>query len=163
MTAAEYFGEVPFRRYVSDLDLMKDILVLLSYHTAGRARELGIAWDTAVLRVVYANGERLEWSIPVSASKGRHTVFMKTAPMLYMVPRHPVRVLALGLRSSGGNRSVQTTFGEPADRRDRAGDGSYRKVLDRYAMVLPEAPDLSDISEVRRLADVMRAWKSVHR
>ncbi len=153
----EYFGEIPLRRYVSDLGLLKDMLLLLSFHTASTAGRLGIRWNRAVLRVLYANSECIEWSMPVPSSGGRHTVFMKTAPMLYMIPRHPVRLIGLGLRfSEDGGFRQDTLFAAP-DRRERAKDTDAEELALRLGVDIAELGARSeDIRWVRDTAERMR-------
>lgn len=151
----EYGAEVPLRRYSSDLDLLKEILLLLSHHVAGNAA--GKRWNRAVLSIDYANGERIDWSIPVQSSGGAHTVFMKTAPMLYMIPRHPVRAIGLAVTESEERGFAQSTLGEPADRRDRTkgcdiSDVAAKLNLDPDEMLKA----LLDIASVRELAERLR-------
>ena len=150
-------GEIPLGRYTSDLDLLKEMILLLSYHAAGRAESGGMTWNRAVLSVEYANGERIDWSIPVDPSGGGHTVFMKTAPMLYMIPRHPVRLIGISVRESEAPGFVQSTFGEPADRRDRTAGSSLEELASRLGTD-PETlkKELLDIRYVRDTADRLR-------
>ncbi len=152
----EYFGEIPLRRYVSDLGLLKDMLLLLSFHTAANADLLGIGWNRAVLRILYANGECIEWSIPVAGD--RHTVFMKTAPMLYMIPRHPVKLIGLGVRSSNDGGFRQDTLFAAPDRRERAKDTDAEELALRLGIGIADLSARSeDIRWVRGTAERMRA------
>ena len=152
-----FYGYIPLARYVSDLDLLKEMLLLLSYHAAGNAERLGIQWNRAVLSVEYANGERIDWGIPVSQSGGGHTVFMKTAPMLYMVPRHPVRLIGLRVCDSDVRGFVQSTLGGPSDRRDRSKDCTLESLAERLGLDPAEMSGrLSDIVIVRTLAERLR-------
>ena len=152
-----FYGYIPLARYVSDLDLLKEMLLLLSYHAAGNAERLGIKWNRAVLSVEYANGERIDWGIPVSQSGGGHTVFMKTAPMLYMVPRHPVRLIGLRVCDSDVRGFVQSTFGGPSDRRDRSKDCTLESLAERLGLDPAEMSGrLLDIGHVRTLAERLR-------
>lgn len=151
----EYGADVPLRRYSSDLDLLKEILLLLSYHVAGNVA--GKRWNRAVLSIDYANGERIDWSIPVQSSGGAHTVFMKTAPMLYMIPRHPIRMIGLAVRESEERLFTQSTLGDPSDRRERSKGCDIADI----AAKLDVDPDrmvetLSDITSVRDLAERLR-------
>lgn len=158
MTADGYFGEIPLRRYVSDLDLLKDMLLLLSYHVTDNAEHMDIQWNRAVLRVLYANGECIEWSMPVPCSGGQHTVFMKTAPMLYMIPRHPVKLIGLGVRVSSEGGFTQSTLGGEPDARDRTKGSDIVEISRRMGMDPEDMINrLSDIAWVRDMAERLRS------
>ena len=158
MTGGDGFcGSIPLRRYSSDLDMLKWVLLLLSYHVAGNAEHSGIPWNRAVLSIDYANGERIDWTIPVQSAGGGHTVFMKTAPMLFMIPRHPVRMIGLKVMESSERTFTQSTIGEPADRRDRIKDSDIETIAGRLGINPEEmTAGLLDIAYVRDIAERLR-------
>ena len=137
--------------------MLKWVLLLLSYHVAGNAEHFGILWNRAILSIYYANGERIDWTIPVQSAGGGHTVFMKTAPMLFMIPRHPVRMIGLKVMESSERTFAQSTIGEPADRRDRIRDSDIETIAGRLGIDPDEMrAGLLDIAYVRDIAERLR-------
>ena len=158
MTGSDGFcGNIPLRRYSSDLDVLKSMLLLLSYHVAGNAERYDMSWNRAVLSIDYANGERIDWTIPVQSAGGGHSVFMKTAPMLFMIPRHPVRMIGLKVMESDERTFTQSTMGGPADSRDRTRDCDIGTIAERLGIDPDEmTAGLLDIAYVREIAERLR-------
>ena len=128
--------EVTFQADVSDFDLLKDILVLLSLCVEHRAKRYGLHGNGVTLKLTYADMKGLTRSRLVSTCDSAVTIWQETARMLDTVPHRPVRLVGAGIYNLSGEEGRQLTledyFTEAKTEREKEQKRLLDALQDRY-------------------------------
>ena len=128
--------EVTFQADVSDFDLLKDVLVLLSLCVEHRAKRYGLHGNGVTLKLTYADMKGLTRSRLVSACDSAVTIWQETARMLDTVPHRPIRLVGTGIYNLSGEEGRQLTledyFTEAKTEREKEQKRLLDALQDRY-------------------------------
>ena len=128
--------EVTFQADVSDFDLLKDVLVLLSLCVEHRAKRYGLHGNGVTLKLTYADMKGLTRSRLVSACDSAVTIWQEIARMLDTVPHRPVRLVGAGIYNLSGEEGRQLTledyFTEAKTEREKEQKRLLDALQDRY-------------------------------
>ncbi len=128
--------EVTFQADVSDFDLLKDVLVLLSLCVEHRAKRYGLHGNGVTLKLTYADMKGLTRSRLVSTCDSAVTIWQETARMLDTVPHRPIRLVGTGIYNLSGEEGRQLTledyFTEAKTEREKEQKRLLDALQDRY-------------------------------
>lgn len=118
--------EVTFQQDVSDFEMLKDVLMILSFCVEHRARRVGLRGRGINLKLTYADMRSISRSHALPRTDDAAVIYREAALMLEQVERRPVRLIGVGLYNlSGEDEPVQLTFDDiseeqPPNERERS-------------------------------------------
>lgn len=103
--------EVTFQQDVSDLEVLKDVLMLLCFCVEHRAQRVGLKGKGISLKLTYGDMKAISRSHTSLRTDDAALIYDTAEQMLEQVEHRPVRLIGVGLYNlSGEEEPVQLTF-----------------------------------------------------
>ena len=107
--------ELTFQGDVSDYDLLKDVLLLLSISVERRAKRSGLHGKGVTLKITYANMKSITRSKLASSADTAFDIYLEALNLLEQVERQPVRLVGVGIYNLTGDEHEQLIMDEFRD------------------------------------------------
>ncbi len=134
--------EVTFQQDVTNYDLLKDILVLLSLCVEKRAKQHGLSGNGITLKITYADMKGITRSKRIFASNSAALIWKEAVKLLDKVDKRPVRLIGVGIHdlSIDENRqvSVADILSNDTENRDKEISHLLMKLENRYGLNFTE-------------------------
>ena len=108
--------ELTFQEDVSDFDLLKDALLLLSISVERRAKRSGLHGKGVTLKITYANMKSITRSKLVPGADTAFVIYREALNLLEQIQRQPVRLIGVGIYNLTGDEYEQLVLDEFRDR-----------------------------------------------
>ena len=130
--------EVTFQKDVDSFDLLRDVLLLLSFCVEHRAGRYGLYGKGVTLKLTYADMRTITRSRLTAACESAEAIFREAAALLDRVERRPVRLIGVGIYQLSGEEGRQLYLEEffrgPADLRKSERDRLLEGLRARYGL-----------------------------
>ena len=123
--------EVTFQADARDFDALRDMLALLSFGVARRAKRVGLYGGGVSLKLTYGDMKRVTRSRAVAPTREPAVIFAEASALLDTVERRPARLIGVGLYhlSPAVNRQL-SIFDYPLGESDDHGDEAAKALLE---------------------------------
>ena len=108
--------ELTFQEDVSDFDLLRDVMLLLSISVERRANRSGLHGKGVSLKITYANMKNITRSKLVSGADHAFVIYREALNLLEQIPRQPVRLIGVGIYNLTADEYEQLVLDEFRDR-----------------------------------------------
>ena len=108
--------ELTFQEDVSDFDLLRDVMLLLSISVERRANRSGLHGKGVSLKITYANMKNITRSKLVSGADHAFAIYREALNLLEQIPRQPVRLIGVGIYNLTADEYEQLVLDEFRDR-----------------------------------------------
>jgi DNA polymerase-4/DNA polymerase IV (DinB-like DNA polymerase) len=130
--------EVTFQKDVASFDLLRDVLLLLSFCVEHRAKRYGLHGKGVTLKLTYGDMRTITRSRLTAACESAEAIFREAEALLDRVERRPVRLIGVGIYQLSGEEGRQLyleeffrgTSDSPKPERERLLEG----LRDRYGL-----------------------------
>ena len=114
--------ELTFQADVENMELLKDVLVLLAMSVERRAARVGLFGEGVTLKITYADMRGITRSRLVPSTRAAADIYREASLLLDQIPRRPVRLIGAGIYRLTGEQVRQLRFGDdPAgEEKDKA-------------------------------------------
>ena len=108
--------ELTFQEDVSDFDLLRDVMLLLSISVERRANRSGLHGKGVSLKITYANMKNITRSKLVSGADHAFVIYREALNLLEQITRQPVRLIGVGIYNLTADEYEQLVLDEFRDR-----------------------------------------------
>ena len=108
--------ELTFQEDVSDYELLRDVMLLLSISVERRAKRSGLHGKGVTLKITYANMKNITRSKLVSSADAAFVIYREALKLLEQIQRQPVRLIGVGIYNLTGDEHEQLIMDEFRDR-----------------------------------------------
>ena len=123
--------ELTFQENVSDFELLRDVMLLLSISVERRANRAGLHGKGVTLKITYANMKSIKRSKLVSGADTAFVIYREALKLLEQIERLPVRLVGVGIYNLTGEEYEQLILDEFRDRGTASPESSLQKELAR--------------------------------
>ena len=132
--------EVTFQKDVGNYELLKDVLILLSFCVDHRANRYGLHGKGVTLKLTYADMKSISRSRLMPFDLTVVTMWQEAANLLNQVKQHPVRLVGISIYNLSGDEGRQLTledvfqdaFREKIDLQQEQQKMLLRRLQERY-------------------------------
>ena len=130
--------EVTFQKDVASFDLLRDVLLLLSFCVEHRAQRYGLHGKGVTLKLTYGDMRTITRSRLTAACESAEAIFREADALLDRVERRPVRLIGVGIYQLSGEEGRQLYLEEffqgPADSRKPERERLLEGLRARYGL-----------------------------
>ena len=119
--------ELTFQTDVSDFELLKDVLFLLSLSVENRAKRVGLHGGGVTLKATYANMKSITRSKIVPFCESAVTIYSECCKLLDQIEKRPVRLIGASIYNLSADKTRQLSFD------DYLNSGMYDRTAERDA------------------------------
>ena len=123
--------EVTFQKDVSDYELLKDVLVLLSLCVQNRAERVGLHGKGVTLKLTYGDMKSISRSRACYSTDSALAIYREAALMLDAVENRPVRLIGVSIYNLSQEKETQLTFDGFFDSGAEDHDAELKALLNR--------------------------------
>ena len=164
--------EFTFQKDVSSFKLLDDVLFILSFRVAGRAKRLGLYGEGVSLKITYSNMKSITRSMLISASTSdAYTIYENASNLLKNVPKGEVRLVGTGLyhlrEEDGRQLSFSDIFSVEKDMVKEKVESKWQEMGMYYNLNFDEIKDMQNnvkvydyIERMREVMDSMQKYNS---
>ena len=164
--------EFTFQKDVSSFKLLDDVLFILSFRVAGRAKRLGLYGEGVSLKITYSNMKSITRSMLISASTSDvYTIYENASNLLKNVPKGEVRLVGTGLyhlrEEDGRQLSFSDIFSVEKDMVKEKVESKWQEMSMYYNLNFDEIKDMQNnvkvydyIERMREVMDSMQKYNS---
>ena len=164
--------EFTFQKDVSSFKLLDDVLFILSFRVAGRAKRLGLYGEGVSLKITYSNMKSITRSMLISASTSdAYTIYENASNLLKNVPKGEVRLVGTGLyhlrEEDGRQLSFSDIFSVEKDMVKEKVESKWQEMSMYYNLNFDEIKDMQNnvkvydyIERMREVMDSMQKYNS---
>lgn len=113
--------EVTFQKDVDNVQLLKDVLLILALCVENRMKRVGLYGKGVSLKLTYSDMKSITRSQSVFSADSAVSIYHKTVQMLEQVEKRPVRLIGAGVYNLSGEEERQICF------EDILGDSELQK------------------------------------
>ena len=122
--------EVTFQEDVSDFELLKDVLVLLSLCVEHRAKRYELRGSGVTLKITYADMKGITRSRLTSPVYSAAEIYSAAEELLDGVNKRPVRLIGTGIYNLSGEEGRQMTFEDYFDDAEKQREAKMKELLE---------------------------------
>lgn len=153
--------EVTFQKDVTDFELLKDVLILLSLCVDHRAKRVKLHGKGVTLKLTYADMKSITRSRGTFSTDSASSIYREAQFLLDSVEKRPVRLIGVSIYHLSPEKDVQLALENFFEDTGENGDAQQKLLLDRLAdrYHLDFAGNLSKIYEadtLHRTVEYMR-------
>lgn len=153
--------EVTFQKDVTDFELLKDVLILLSLCVDHRAKRVKLHGKGVTLKLTYADMKSITRSRGTFSTDSAFSIYREAQFLLDSVEKRPVRLIGVSIYHLSPEKDVQLALENFFEDTGENGDAQQKLLLDRLAdrYHLDFAGNLSKIYEadtLHRTVEYMR-------
>ncbi len=130
--------ELTFQADVTDQELLKDVLFLLSLSVENRAKRVGLHGSGVSLKITYADMKGITRSKIVPYCDSAVTIFTEAAKMLDQTAKRPVRLIGAGIYNLSADQTRQLSFDDylnsSADSQEAERSRLLSRLQERYGL-----------------------------
>ena len=164
--------EFTFQKDVSSFKLLDDVLFILSFRVAKRAKRLGLYGEGVSLKITYSNMKTITRSMLISASTSdAYTIYENASKLLKNVSKGEVRLVGTGLyhlrEEEGRQLSFADIFSTQKDMIKEKVQGKWQEISMYYKIDFDEIKDMQNsikvydcIERMREVMDSMQKYNS---
>ena len=164
--------EFTFQKDVSSFKLLYDVLFILSFRVAGRAKRLGLYGEGVSLKITYSNMKSITRSMLISASTSdAYTIYENASNLLKNIPKGEVRLVGTGLyhlrEEDGRQLSFSDIFSVEKDMVKEKVESKWQEMSMYYNLNFDEIKDMQNnvkvydyIERMREVMDSMQKYNS---
>ena len=164
--------EFTFQKDVSSFKLLDDVLFILSFRVAKRAKRLGLYGEGVSLKITYSNMKSITRSMLISASTSdAYTIYENASKLLKNVSKGEVRLVGTGLyhlrEEEGRQLSFADIFSTQKDMIKEKIQSKWQEMSMYYKIDFDEIKDMQNsikvydyIERMREVMDSMQKYNS---
>ena len=164
--------EFTFQKDVSSFKLLDDVLFILSFRVAKRAKRLGLYGEGVSLKITYSNMKTITRSMLISASTSdAYTIYENASKLLKNVSKGEVRLVGTGLyhlrEEEGRQLSFDDIFSTQKDMIKEKIQSRWQEMSMYYKIDFDEIKDMQNsikiydyIERMREVMDSMQKYNS---
>lgn len=164
--------EFTFQKDVSSFKLLDDVLFILSFRVAKRAKRLGLYGEGVSLKITYSNMKTITRSMLISASTSdAYTIYENASKLLKNVSKGEVRLVGTGLyhlrEEEGRQLSFADIFSTQKDMIKEKIQSKWQEMSMYYKIDFDEIKDMQNsikvydyIERMREVMDSMQKYNS---
>ena len=164
--------EFTFQKDVSSFKLLDDVLFILSFRVAKRAKRLGLYGEGVSLKITYSNMKSITRSMLISASTNdAYTIYENASKLLKNVSKCEVRLVGTGLyhlrEEEGRQLSFADIFSTQKDMIEEKTQSRWQEMSMYYKIDFDEIKDMQNsikvydyIERMREVMDSMQKYNS---
>ena len=164
--------EFTFQKDVSSFKLLDDVLFILSFRVATRAKRLGLYGEGVSLKITYSNMKSITRSMLISESTNdAYTIYENASKLLKNVSKGEVRLVGTGLyhlsEEDGRQLSFTDIFSTQKDIIKEKIQNKWQEMSMYYKMDFDEIKDMQNnvkvydyIERMREVMDSMQKYNS---
>ena len=164
--------EFTFQKDVSSFKLLDDVLFILSFRVAKRAKRLGLYGEGVSLKITYSNMKSITRSMLISASTNdAYTIYENASKLLKNVSKGEVRLVGTGLyhlrEEEGRQLSFDDIFSTQKDMIKEKIQSRWQEMSMYYKIDFDEIKDMQNsikvydyIERMREVMDSMQKYNS---
>ena len=164
--------EFTFQKDVSSFKLLDDVLFILSFRVAKRAKRLGLYGEGVSLKITYSNMKTITRSMLISASTSdAYTIYENASKLLKNVSKGEVRLVGTGLyhlrEEEGRQLSFDDIFSTQKDMLKEKIQSRWQEMSMYYKIDFDEIKDMQNsikiydyIERMREVMDSMQKYNS---
>ena len=164
--------EFTFQKDVSSFKLLDDVLFILSFRVAKRAKRLGLYGEGVSLKITYSNMKSITRSMLISASTNdAYTIYENASKLLKNVSKGEVRLVGTGLyhlrEEEGRQLSFADIFSTQKDMIKEKIQSKWQEMSMYYKIDFDEIKDMQNsikiydyIERMREVMDSMQKYNS---
>ncbi len=123
--------ELTFQADVTDRELLKDVLFLLSLSVENRAKRVGLHGRGVSLKITYADMKGITRSKIVPYCDSAVTIFTEAANMLDQTAKRPVRLIGAGIYNLSADQTRQLSFDDYLNSSANSQEGERSRLLSK--------------------------------
>ena len=153
--------EFTFQKDVSSFKLLDDVLFILSFRVAGRAKRLGLYGEGVSLKITYSNMKSITRSMLISESTNdAYTIYENASKLLKNVSKGEVRLVGTGLyhlrEEDGRQLSFADIFSTQKDMIKDKIKSKWQEMSMYYKIDFDEIKDMQNSIKVYDYIEQMR-------
>ena len=164
--------EFTFQKDVSSFKLLDDVLFILSFRVAKRAKRLGLYGEGVSVKITYSNMKTITRSMLINASTSdAYTIYENASKLLKNVSKGEVRLVGTGLyhlrEEEGRQLSFADIFSTQKDMIKEKVQSKWQEISMYYKIDFDEIKDMQNsikvydcIERMREVMDSMQKYNS---
>ena len=153
--------EFTFQKDVSSFKLLDDVLFILSFRVAGRAKRLGLYGEGVSLKITYSNMKSITRSMLVDeCSNDAYTIYESASMLLKNVKKGEIRLIGTGIyhlrEEEGRQLSFNDIFSGERDIISKKVEDRWRELKNYYKIDFDEIKNSSNRLKTYEYIEKMR-------
>ena len=157
---------ITFQENVADIELLHDVLLLLSLCVEERAERYGLHGSGVVLKLTYPDMKSITRSKQVTKCDNAVIIYHTAVHLLDALPKRPVRLIGVGIYNLSGNEEHQLSFDDLLTEENEEQKSELQKLLEqlqqRYRLDFAGNLDkIYHLEILHKTVEYMRKYKKI--